>query len=84
MSERTLTIIKPDSVENGNVGNIIAHLEREGFTIVAGRMLPAGGRIKREDLLFMRAPELGIPPDQVTRVVGRSTRRAILSEPHTR
>jgi nucleoside-diphosphate kinase len=39
MSERTLTIIKPDSVENGNIGNIIAHLEREGFTIVAGRML---------------------------------------------
>jgi len=39
MSERTLTIIKPDSVENGNVGNIIAHLEREGFRIVAARML---------------------------------------------
>jgi nucleoside-diphosphate kinase len=39
MSERTLTIIKPDSVENGNVGNIVAHLEREGFRIVAGRML---------------------------------------------
>jgi nucleoside-diphosphate kinase len=39
MSERTLTIIKPDSVENGNIGNIIAHLEREGFTILAGRML---------------------------------------------
>jgi len=39
MSERTLTIIKPDSVENGNIGNIIAHLEREGFQIVAGRML---------------------------------------------
>lgn len=39
MSERTLTIIKPDSVENGNVGNIIAHLEREGFRIAAARML---------------------------------------------
>jgi len=39
MSKRTLTIIKPDSVENGNIGNIIAHLEREGFRIVAGRML---------------------------------------------
>jgi nucleoside-diphosphate kinase len=39
MSDRTLTIIKPDSVENGNVGNIIAHLEREGFRILAGRML---------------------------------------------
>ena len=39
MAERTLTIIKPDSVENGNIGNIIAHLEREGFTILAARML---------------------------------------------
>ncbi len=39
MNKRTLTIIKPDSVENGNVGNIIAHLEREGFRIAAARML---------------------------------------------
>ena len=38
MSERTFTIIKPDSVEKGNTGAIIAHLEREGFTILAGRM----------------------------------------------
>ena len=39
MTQRTLTIIKPDSVENGNIGNIVAHLEREGFQIVAARML---------------------------------------------
>ena len=38
MTERTFTIIKPDSVEKGNTGNIIAHLEGEGFTILAGRM----------------------------------------------
>jgi nucleoside-diphosphate kinase len=38
MSQRTFTIIKPDSVENRNVGKIIAHLENEGFRIVAGRM----------------------------------------------
>ncbi|MEN8164343.1 MAG: nucleoside-diphosphate kinase [Acidobacteriota bacterium] len=38
MSERTFTIIKPDSVEKGNTGKIIAHLESEGFTILAGRM----------------------------------------------
>jgi len=38
MKERTLTIIKPDSVANGNVGKIIAHLEGEGFTILAARM----------------------------------------------
>jgi nucleoside-diphosphate kinase len=38
MSERTFTIVKPDSVENGNAGHIISHLEGEGFTIVAGRL----------------------------------------------
>jgi len=38
MSNRTFTIVKPDSVQNGNVGKIIAHLEGEGFTILAGRM----------------------------------------------
>ena len=39
MIERTLTIIKPDSVRNHNVGNIVARLEQEEFRIVAGRML---------------------------------------------
>ena len=39
MTQSTLTIIKPDSVENGNVGNIIARLEAEGFTILGARML---------------------------------------------
>jgi nucleoside-diphosphate kinase len=39
MIERTLTIIKPDSVEKGNVGAIIAHLEREGFRILAAKMM---------------------------------------------
>jgi len=38
MSNRTFTIIKPDSVENANVGNIIARLEKEGFRILAARM----------------------------------------------
>ena len=39
MTERTLTIIKPDAVERHNLGAIVTHLEREGFRIVAGRML---------------------------------------------
>lgn len=38
MNRRTFTIVKPDSVENRNVGKIIAHLEDEGFRIVAARM----------------------------------------------
>ena len=39
MTQRTLTIIKPDSVENGNMGKIVAHLEAEGFRVLAGRMM---------------------------------------------
>jgi nucleoside-diphosphate kinase len=37
--ERTLAIVKPDAVGAGNAGNILAHLEREGFTILAVRKL---------------------------------------------
>jgi nucleoside-diphosphate kinase len=37
--ERTLTIIKPDSVAAGNAGKILAHLESEGFRVLALRKL---------------------------------------------
>lgn len=33
MTERTLTIVKPDAVGAGNAGAILAHLEREGFRL---------------------------------------------------
>jgi nucleoside-diphosphate kinase len=39
MSQRTLTIIKPDAVGAGNAGKILAHLEGEGFRILALRRL---------------------------------------------
>lgn len=37
--ERTLTMVKPDAVESGNTGNILAHLEREGFRVLAMKRL---------------------------------------------
>ncbi len=37
--EMTLAILKPDSVAAGNAGKILAHLEKEGFTLRALRML---------------------------------------------
>ncbi|MEE8137644.1 MAG: nucleoside-diphosphate kinase [Thermoanaerobaculia bacterium] len=37
--EQTLTIIKPDSVAGGRAGNILAHLEGEGFRILALRRM---------------------------------------------
>lgn len=39
MIERTLSIIKPDAVSKGLIGNIIARFEREGLKIAAMRML---------------------------------------------
>jgi nucleoside-diphosphate kinase len=39
MKERTLTILKPDTVERRNVGAIIARLEQEGFEILAAKRL---------------------------------------------
>jgi nucleoside-diphosphate kinase len=41
--ERTLTIIKPDSLEASNAGNILAHLEKEGFEIQALKRLRLSG-----------------------------------------
>lgn len=45
MIERTLAIIKPDAVKNGDSGKIIDRIEQEGFTIVAMEKM----RLSRED-----------------------------------
>jgi len=39
MSERTLSIIKPDAVSKGHIGDILARFEKEGLKIAAMRML---------------------------------------------
>lgn len=36
---RTLTIIKPDAFGVGKAGKIIAHLEQEGFRVIAARVM---------------------------------------------
>ena len=36
---RTLAIIKPDALSSGKTGKIIAHLESDGFKIVAARVV---------------------------------------------
>jgi sialic acid synthase SpsE len=46
-------------------------------SLVASRDLPEGHTISSEDLIFMRADSLGVPPDQTDRLVNRKTRRAI-------
>ncbi|MCL7979999.1 MAG: nucleoside-diphosphate kinase [marine benthic group bacterium] len=42
MSDTTLTIIKPDAFGSGKAGRILAHLEQEGFEIVAARVTHLG------------------------------------------
>ena len=37
--QRTLSIVKPDAVENGNIGDILGRFEKEGLKIVATKML---------------------------------------------
>lgn len=46
-------------------------------SLVASRDLPVGTVISEEDLTFMRAEELGLPPDQSTRLIGKQMRHAI-------
>lgn len=37
--ERTLSIIKPNAVEDNNIGNIIARFEKEGLRIAAAKLV---------------------------------------------
>jgi nucleoside-diphosphate kinase len=37
--KRTLTIIKPDAFSSGKAGQIIAHLEKAGFKVIASRVM---------------------------------------------
>ncbi len=38
MSNRTFTMIKPDAVKNGHIGDILAMINKAGFTIKAMKM----------------------------------------------
>jgi nucleoside-diphosphate kinase len=39
VTEQTLSIIKPDAVEQNQIGNIIEYFEKEGLSIVAAKMV---------------------------------------------
>lgn len=46
-------------------------------SLVVNRDLPVGTIVSEQDLTFMRAEKLGLPPDQGWRLVGRKTTRPI-------
>ena len=48
MSERTLSIIKPDGVARGLIGEIYKRFEESGLRIIAARMLRLEGEQARE------------------------------------
>jgi sialic acid synthase SpsE len=48
-------------------------------SLVASRDLAKGVTVTESDLTFMRADTLGLPPDQANRLLGKTTRREILS-----
>jgi len=37
--ERTLSILKPDTVENNNIGNVIALIEKAGLKVIAAKLV---------------------------------------------
>ena len=39
MKQRTLTIIKPDGVAQGVIGDVISHFEKAGFRIAGARLM---------------------------------------------
>ena len=46
--ERTLILIKPDATERALAGEILARIERRGFSVVAGKLLRVGQELGRE------------------------------------
>jgi len=46
--ERSLLLIKPDAIQRGLVGEIVARFERKGFKIVGMKMIQMGKELARE------------------------------------
>jgi nucleoside-diphosphate kinase len=46
--ERTLILIKPDATQRSLSGEILARIERRGFTVVGGKLLRVGEDLARE------------------------------------
>ena len=48
MTERTLVLVKPDGVRNGQVGEVLRRIEAKGFTMVALEMRVASPQLLAE------------------------------------
>jgi sialic acid synthase SpsE len=57
--------------------NELKYREFQKKSITAARDIPGGTALRGSDLLFLRAEELGIPPDNYESLVNRTTKRDI-------
>ena len=48
MTERTLVLIKPDGIERGLVGEVIARIERKGLSLAALELTNVSDRLARQ------------------------------------
>ena len=74
---REIEAAKGDSRPTGFSAEEVKYRKYSKKSLVASRELAEGQTILREDLIFMRADSLGISPDQVDRLVGRTIRHRI-------
>jgi N,N'-diacetyllegionaminate synthase len=74
---REIEIAKGNATPRPFSPNELKYRKYSKKSLVAGRALPKGTRITEEDLLFMRAADLGLPPDQADRLMGRITKKDI-------
>jgi len=47
MSERTLVLVKPDGVARGLVGEVLARIERKGFTFAAIELMTVSPEVAK-------------------------------------
>lgn len=74
---RILESAKGSSIPRPFSDDEIKYREFQKKSIVATRDLPAGTELAYEDLTFMRAESLGLPPDKLEMIIGRTARRDI-------
>lgn len=74
---RILESAKGSSVPRPFYDDEMKYREFQKKSIVAARDLPSGTKIGKKDLLFMRAENIGMQPDEVRKLVGKKTRRPI-------
>ncbi|MFA5839236.1 MAG: N-acetylneuraminate synthase family protein [Candidatus Margulisiibacteriota bacterium] len=70
---REIAIAMGSSVRKPFSAEEIKYRKYSKKSLVASRDIPVGNIIGEQDLLFMRADDLGLPPDQKWRLIGKTT-----------